>query len=81
MSHTVLDVSIQFLLPLRTVPDQRHLQYMLSCYIADCIEIDCLNISWTVGISFAGVLIVGRYPIASDVHELCSLVNMLNPDQ
>lgn len=48
---------------------------MLSSCRADRIETDCHKISWTVGNSVA----VGRYPIASDVHSLCSLVKMLNP--
>ncbi len=80
MSHTVLDVPVQFMLPLHTVPDERQLQ-LLSCCRADRIETDCRKISWTVGNSVAGALIVGRYPSASDVHSLCSLVKMLNPVQ
>ena len=54
---------------------------MLSSCRADRIETDCRKISWTVGNSVAGALNVGRYPIASDVHSLCSLVKMLNPEQ
>ena len=47
---------------------------MLSSCRADNIETDCRKISWTVGNSVAGALIVGRYLIASDVHSLYSIV-------
>ena len=54
---------------------------MLSSCRDDHIETDCRKISWTVGNSVAGALIVGRHPIAYDVHSLYALVKMLNPVQ
>ena len=42
---------------------------------------DCRKISWMVDNSVAGVLTVGRYPVASAITYLCTLVRMLNPLQ
>ena len=54
---------------------------MLSRCRNDWTEIECRKISWMVDNSVVGTLIVGRYPIASAITSLCSLVGMLNPVQ